>query len=178
MSACTLVLGGQRSGKSRHAEALVVATGLSPVYVATAAAGDGEMARRIDLHRARRGAGWRTVEEQLDVAAVLRREAREGNAVLLDCLTVWLSNLMGAGRDIEAESAALVGALDAGAGPVVIVSNEVGSGIIPDNPLSRAYADALGILNQRVAAAAGRVILMTAGLPLVLKASPHMEKLA
>jgi adenosylcobinamide kinase/adenosylcobinamide-phosphate guanylyltransferase len=171
-----LVLGGQRSGKSRHAEQIVAASGLAPVYVATATAGDDEMAARIALHRDRRGAAWRTVEEPLDLAAAILRESGPGFHVLVDCLTVWLSNLMGAGRDADAEGDALVAALVRVTGPVVLVSNEVGLGVVPDNALARRYADALGILNQKVAAAADRVILMAAGLPLVLKAEqPNTE---
>jgi adenosylcobinamide kinase/adenosylcobinamide-phosphate guanylyltransferase len=173
--AITLVLGGQRSGKSRYAEGLVAAHAGPLVYVATATAGDGEMTERIETHRRRRGPRWRTVEEPLDVPAVLSRERTVGNAVLIDCLTIWLSNLMGAGRDVAAETGRLVAGLGEGAGPIVLVSNEVGSGIIPDSALARAYADALGTLNQRVAAAADRVVLMAAGLPLVLKPNPAME---
>lgn len=171
-----LVLGGQRSGKSRHAEALVIASGLAPVYLATATAGDDEMTARIATHRERRGGAWRTVEEPLDLPAALLRESGPGFHVLADCLTVWLSNLMGEGRDIDAEGDALVAALARVTGPVVLVSNEVGLGIVPDNALARRYADALGILNQKAAAAADRVVLMAAGLPLVLKAEqPNTE---
>ena len=171
-----LVLGGQRSGKSRHAESLVTASGLAPVYLATATAGDDEMTARIATHRERRGAAWRTVEEPLDLPAALLRESGPGFHVLADCLTVWLSNLMGAGRDVDAEGDALVAALARVTGPVVLVSNEVGLGIVPDNALARRYADALGILNQKAAAAADRVVLMAAGLPLTLKAEqPNTE---
>lgn len=164
------VLGGQRSGKSRYAEGLVIASGLAPVYLATATAGDDEMATRIAMHRARRGVAGRTVEEPLDLPSAMLRESGPGFHVLADCLTVWLSNLMEAERDIDAEGDALVAALARVTGPVVLVSNEVGLGIVPDNALARRYADALGILNQKVAAACDRVILMAAGLPLVLKA--------
>jgi adenosylcobinamide kinase/adenosylcobinamide-phosphate guanylyltransferase len=171
-----LVIGGQRSGKSRYAEGLVVASGLAPVYVATAAAGDGEMATRIAMHRARRGANWRTVEEPLDLAAALLRESGPGFHVLADCLTVWLSNVMGAERDVAAETDGLVAALARVTGPVVLVSNEVGLGIVPDNALARRFADELGILNQRLAEAVDRVVLVAAGLPLVLKAEqPNTE---
>ncbi|MEX2319069.1 MAG: bifunctional adenosylcobinamide kinase/adenosylcobinamide-phosphate guanylyltransferase [Bauldia sp.] len=171
-----LVIGGQRSGKSRYAEQLVATSGLAPGYIATATAGDDEMAARIALHRVRRGAAWRTVEEPLDLAAAILRESGPGFHVLADCLTVWLSNLMGAGRDIDGEGDALVAALARVTGPVVLVSNEVGLGVVPDNALARRYADALGILNQKVAAAADRVVLVTAGLPLVLKAEqPNTE---
>jgi len=165
-----LVLGGQRSGKSCYAEALVIARGLAPVYLATGAAGDGEMGERIAAHRARRGEAWRTVEEPLDLAGALTRESGPGFHVLVDCLTLWLTNLIGAGREVEAETERLVSALAVVTGPVVLVSNEVGSGIVPANALARRFADALGILNQHAAAAVDRVVLVTAGLPLVLKA--------
>ena len=169
MAIKVLVVGGQRSGKSRHAERLVAESGLTPVYLAIATAGDGEMAERIDTHRNRRGNGWRTIEEPLDIAAVIAREAKAGSVVLVECLTLWLSNLMGAGRDIDIASDGLIAALEQAAGPVVLVSNEVGAGIMPDNALARRYADALGILNQRVAATATQVVLVAAGQPLTLK---------
>jgi len=175
MSRRVLVLGGQRSGKSRFAEELIAKSRLTPVYLATATAGDGEMAERIARHRNRRGEGWRTVEEPLDLAGTLQREARDGQAVLVECLTLWLSNLMGAGRDIDAETATLVAALTATQGAVVLVSNEVGGGIVPDNRLARRYADALGTLNQRVAAAVDQVVLVAAGQPLLLKPTPQPE---
>jgi adenosylcobinamide kinase/adenosylcobinamide-phosphate guanylyltransferase len=171
-----LVLGGQRSGKSRYAEGLVTASGLAPVYVAAATAGDDEMTARIAMHRARRNAAWRTVEEPIDLAGTLLRESGPGFHVLVECVTVWLSNVMAAERDVAAEIDGLVAALARVTGPVVLVSNEVGLGIVPDNALARRYADHLGILNQKVAAACDRVILMAAGLPLVLKAEqPNTE---
>ena len=165
----TLVLGGQRSGKSRYAEELVMASGCAPVYLATGTAGDGEMAERIAAHRQRRGGGWRTVEVPLDLPGTLIRETHSDAVVLVDCLTLWLTNLMAAERNIDDESAGLVAALGRVRGSVVIVTNEVGSGIIPANALARRYADALGTLNQQVAAAVDRVVFMAAGLPLVLK---------
>ena len=164
-----LVLGGQRSGKSRYAEDLIAASGLAPVYLATATAGDREMAERIQRHRARRGDDWRTIEEPIDVGGVLMREAKAGTAVLVDCLTLWLSNLMQAERPIEIDTERMVAALRDAKGAVVVVTNEVGSGIIPDNALARRYADALGTLNQRIAYAADKVVLVAAGLPLILK---------
>jgi adenosylcobinamide kinase/adenosylcobinamide-phosphate guanylyltransferase len=169
LDAHVLVLGGRRSGKSRFAEALVLGSGLRPVYIATATAADDEMAARIAAHRSRRGDEWRTHEAPVRLADTLAGAATAGSAVLVDCLTLWLANLMGAGLDIGKETATLIGALHAAAGPVVIVSNEVGGGIVPDNALARRYSDAHGILNQGVAAAVGRVVLMTAGLPLQLK---------
>lgn len=172
----TLVFGGARSGKSRFAETLVadrlVRTGGEAVYVATAAAGDAEMAERITRHRADRDPAWRTVEEPLDLVSVLEREASDGRVVLVDCLTLWLSNVMFADRDADAEIAALARSLPHLAGPVVLVSNETGLGIVPDNALSRAFRDLQGRLNQAVAAAAGRVVLVAAGQPLLLKPSP------
>ena len=164
----TLVLGGARSGKSRHAEALVTASAPPWVYVATAEPLDDEMRARIAEHRARRGVDWRAVEAPRDLAGALERTAT-GGAVLVDCLTLWLSNLMLAGADIEAESARLETVLAQIAAPVVLVSNEVGSGIVPDNALARRFRDAQGRLNQRMAARADRVVLMVAGLPLIVK---------
>jgi len=170
-----LVIGGQRSGKSRYAESLVTTSGCAPIYLATATAGDGEMAERIARHRDRRSGGWRTVEEPLDLAGALLREAHSDAVVLVDCLTLWLTNVMAAELPVEAESAKLVAALGKVRGSVVLVSNEVGSGIIPANALARRYADALGTLNQQVAAAVDRVVLIAAGLPLVLKPAPAGE---
>ena len=172
-----LVLGGQRSGKSRYAENLVAAGGRRLVYLATATPGDGEMQERIAAHRARRGEGrWHTVEEPLDLPDALMRAARADTAVLVDCLTLWLTNLMAAERNVEEESGRLTAALEKIAGPVVIVSNEVGSGIIPENALARRYADELGTLNRRVAEAVDTVVLVTAGMPLLLKpAQKHNE---
>ncbi len=171
-----LVLGGQRSGKSRYAEQLVTASGGARVYVATAAAGDEEMAQRIAGHQNRRGSGWRTVEEPLDLPRAIVHEAGDGFHVLVDCLTIWVSNLMGAGRDIEAETTRLVEALREARGDVVLVSGEVGLGVIPDNVLARRYADALGLVNQRVAEVADRVVLVAAGLPLVLKSEQTLHE--
>lgn len=166
-----LVLGGARSGKSAYAERLAEAAG-APVYLATGQAGDAEMAARIAAHRARRGAGWTTVEEPLDLVGALGASARPGRAVLVDCLTLWLANLMHDGRDPDAETARLAAALPGLAGPAVLVGNEVGLGIVPDNALARRFRDAAGRLNQAVAAAADRVVFVAAGLPLTLKDAP------
>ncbi len=173
----TLVLGGARSGKSTHAEKLVTATlhGGAPrpaVYVATAEAGDVEMATRIMAHRARRGAAWSTFEEPLRLAETVEAAAARGQPILVDCLTLWLSNLMHAGADLDEAADDLVRALDDCPVPVVMVSNEVGLGIVPDTPLGRAFRDAQGRLNMRMAARADRVILMVAGLPLTMKDRP------
>jgi adenosylcobinamide kinase/adenosylcobinamide-phosphate guanylyltransferase len=169
LDAHVLVLGGRRSGKSRFAEDLVLGSGLAPFYIATATAGDDEMASRIEAHRSRRGERWRTLEAPVLLADAVRGTAVAGNAVLVDCLTLWLANLMEADLGVGTETAGLTAALEAATGPVVMVSNEVGSGIVPDNALARRYSDAHGILNQRIAAVVGRVVLMTAGLPLQLK---------
>jgi len=165
----TLVLGGARSGKSRHAETLVLSAGATPLYFATGEPRDGEMAARIQRHRERRGTDWRTVEEPLELATALTREATPDTAVLVDCLTLWLGNLMGADRDVEAEIAALVAVLPKLPGPVVLVSNEVGQGIVPDNALARRFRDQAGLLHQEIAAIANRVDFVTAGIPRRLK---------
>ena len=167
----TLVLGGARSGKSRYAESLI--TALSPpwVYVATAEALDAEMTERIAVHRARRGGDWRTIEAPHDLAGALAAPA--GAPVLVDCLTLWLSNRMLAQADVDAETDRLEEALDRRASPLVLVSNEVGSGIVPDNALARRFRDLQGRLNQRMAARADRVVLMVAGLPLTVKGTPE-----
>ena len=163
----TLVLGGARSGKSRHAEGLITALPPPWTYVATAEAGDEEMAARIKSHRERRGAQWRTIEAPRELAKAL--SACGDRPVLVDCLTLWLSNLMLAEANVEEETAQLEETLAATKGPLVLVANEVGSGIVPSYPLGRRFRDMQGILNQRMAARAERVILMVAGLPLALK---------
>jgi adenosylcobinamide kinase / adenosylcobinamide-phosphate guanylyltransferase len=165
----TLVLGGARSGKSRHAEGLVMATRPPWIYLATAQAFDDEMTARIAEHRRRRPAGWSTVEAPLDLAESVAEHASPDRMMLIDCLTLWLSNVMLDGRDLEAACNTVVDALAAGKGPIVVVSNEVGLGIVPDNALARRFRDAQGRLNQQVAARADRVVLMAAGLPLTLK---------
>ena len=165
----TLVLGGARSGKSRHAEALVESQPGACVYLATAQAGDAEMTARIAAHRARRGERWTTVEEPLDLAAALGEACGPDRAVLVDCLTLWLSNLLGAGRPVAAECEELLAALPGLAGPVVFVSNEVGQGVVPDNAFTRAFVDHAGRLHQDLVAVAHRVIFITAGLPRELK---------
>jgi adenosylcobinamide kinase/adenosylcobinamide-phosphate guanylyltransferase len=164
----TLVLGGARSGKSAHAEALVEGVG-GGLYLATAEAGDEEMAERIRRHRSRRDGRWTTREAPLALVEALIEVARAGRPVLVDCLTLWLSNLLHAGRDIAAERTRLVDTLADLAGPVVLVSNEVGLGIVPDNALARRFRDEAGRLNQAVAAVADRVVFLAAGLPLVVK---------
>ena len=165
----TFVLGGVRSGKSRFAEGLIAGHPGRPVYFATAQAGDAEMAERIRRHRARRGDAWTTLEEPLDLPRALASATRDNGAVLVDCLTLWLSNLMAADRTVERETQALLDVLPKLPAPVVFVSNEVGLGIVPDNALARAFRDQAGFLHQSIAAAADRVYLIAAGLPLLLK---------
>ena len=179
----TLVFGGARSGKSAFAERLAQDSGKQVVYVATSRAGDGEMASRIAHHRERRPAHWRTVEEELALAEVLRAHAAPRRLVLVDCLTLWLSNLMFCdGREypdvgeialperFHDERTALLDALDAGLpGEVIFVSNEVGMGIVPWGAISRSFADEAGRLNQAVAARAERAVFVAAGLPLWMK---------
>jgi adenosylcobinamide kinase/adenosylcobinamide-phosphate guanylyltransferase len=165
----TLVLGGARSGKSRYAESLVDRHPGRRTYLATAEILDDEMAERVKKHRERRDSDWKTVEEPLELAATLKAETEQGAAVLVDCLTLWLGNLMGKERDVEAEIAGLLAALIQFGGPVVFVSNEVGLGIVPDNALARRFRDLAGILHQRLAEQADRVVFMAAGLPMNLK---------
>lgn len=166
--AVTLVLGGARSGKSAYAEALVAGS-RSALYLATAEAHDAEMAERIRRHRERRGPRWVTVEEPIALVPALKQHARSDRPVVVDCLTLWLSNLMTAGRDVFEETACLVESLPALAGPVVLVANEVGLGIVPGTPLGRDFRDDAGRLNQAVASVADRVVFIVAALPLVLK---------
>ena len=166
--AITLITGGARSGKSGIAEARARACPGRPVYIATAEAGDAEMAARIARHRDGRGPGWDLVEAPLDLCAALAR-TEGGGARLVDCLTLWLSNLLLAGRDWEEEAERLIATLRAARGPVILVTNEVGAGIVPENALARAFRDAAGLLNQRVAAAADEVVMAVCGLPLQVK---------
>ena len=165
----TLVLGGTRSGKSRHAERLVLGSGLAPVYIATAQALDEEMAARIAEHRVRRGARWRAVEEPLDLAGALLRECGPDRAVVVDCLTLWLTNLMVATRPVRTETARLIELLRGLPGTLVLVSNEVGLGVVPTDARARAFIDQAGWLHQRIAEQADDVVFMAAGLPLHLK---------
>ena len=164
-----LVLGGARSGKSRHAQARAEAIEGELVFVATAQAFDDEMRERIGHHQADRGPRWRTIEEPIDVVGVIDREAATGRVLLIDCLTLWTSNLMFAERDIAAEAKAMADAIGRAGGPVILVANEVGLGIVPDNALARRFRDAAGTVNQAVAAAVDEALFMAAGLPLKLK---------
>lgn len=173
----TLVLGGARSGKSTHAEKLVAGTlyGAPPqpaVYIATAEAGDVEMATRIMAHRARRGAGWTTIEEPLKLDEALATAATYGQPILVDCLTLWLSNLMHAGADVDEATDDLFRSLDGHRSFIVFVSNELGLGLVPETPLGRSFRDAMGRMNMRFAERADRVVFMAAGLPLIMKDRP------
>ena len=165
-----LVLGGARSGKSAYAQAQAEASGLDRVFVATAHAYDEEMADRIARHVEARDAAWRTIDAPYDLLDTLTRHAAPGRVLLIDCLTLWLSNIMLRGDDVEAATRALAGHVPRFAGTIVFVSNEVGWGIVPENALARRFRDAQGRLNQRVAAACCTVVLVAAGLPLVMKA--------
>jgi adenosylcobinamide kinase/adenosylcobinamide-phosphate guanylyltransferase len=165
----TLVLGGARSGKSRYAESLISRLPPPWIYVATAEAGDAEMAERIAAHRARRGLNWRTIEALANLDRVLADHRSE--PVLVDCLTLWLSKLLLDDGALEDEMVRLEKSLLLATAPKLLVSNEVGAGIVPEHPLGRRFRDLQGVLNQRVAAIADRVVLMVAGLPLVVKGS-------
>ena len=176
--ATTLVLGGARSGKSAFAEQLMQRGARRRVYLATATPGDDEMQARIAQHRSRRGDDWRTVEEPLELAPTLARESAADTAVLVDCLTLWLSNIMQAGRDIETETRGLAEWLRHAQNPVVLVSNEIGLGLVPETPLGRRFRDAQGRLNQAVAAAVTNVVFVAAGLPLRLKGQSLLENVS
>ena len=165
----TLVIGGVRSGKSVHAERLITETHLGGIYVATAEIRDGEMAERVRLHRERRGPSWDVIEEPLDIVGALRAGAGRGMPFLIDSLTVWLANVLERDRDPGAEVSGLVSFLGSFDGPVVMVADEVGLGGISANALQRRFADAAGQMNQAIAMAADRVVLVAAGLPLTLK---------
>ena len=162
-----LVLGGARSGKSRFAESLAVGFAGEKIYIATAQPGDEEMAARIAAHRGRRGPEWSTVEAPVELVEALEKAA--GNVVLIDCVTLWVSNLLLAGAEVAPSIERLAEALRAQAGTVVVVSNEVGLGIVPDNALARRFRDDAGLANQRLAQACDEVVLVAAGLPLKLK---------
>lgn len=169
MSKTILITGGARSGKSALAEARALGLTGQATYIATARAGDAEMTARVAAHKARRGGEWTTLEAPLDVCAALRGSDGQGRARLVDCLTLWLSNLMEAGADWQAEAAKLADCLAAQTDPVVLVTNEVGTGIVPANALARAFRDAAGLLNQQIATVADEVTLAVCGLPLKVK---------
>jgi adenosylcobinamide kinase/adenosylcobinamide-phosphate guanylyltransferase len=164
-----LLLGGARSGKSRLAQARAEAEAGDLVYLATGQPFDAEMAERIARHQSERGPRWRTVEVPLDLAEAIERESVSGRVLLVDCLTLWLSNVMLGDHDVSAANGRLLEALARSAGTVLLVSNEVGMGIVPENALARRFRDEAGRLNQRVAAAADEVLLVAAGLTVRLK---------
>lgn len=165
-----LVLGGARSGKSRYAEQRAIQSSLEVVYIATAAAGDEEMEARIARHRERRPAAWFTVEEPLALAATLGAQAAPERCLIVDCLTLWLSNLLADGDDrLQRERSALLQTLPTLPGHICLVSNEVGQGIVPINPLARRFVDEAGWLHQDLAGICERVVWVAAGLPQVLK---------
>jgi adenosylcobinamide kinase / adenosylcobinamide-phosphate guanylyltransferase len=164
----TLILGGARSGKSTLAEQLLTAEPGPWTYIATAEAYDNEMRDRITQHQARRKDGWVTIDAPIDLAGALNGAAAK-QPVLVDCLTLWLSNLMLGGHDVPGATAALIETVLRRAAPCILVSNEVGLGIVPDNALARAFRDEAGRLNQRMAVVADRVLFVAAGLPMTLK---------
>ena len=164
----TFILGGASSGKSAYAEQLVVSTGRPRTYIATAQAFDAEMRQKIADHVGQRGDAWTTIEAPLDPCAALVSQ-NSGHVVLLDCVTLWLSNVLLADHDIDAACARLLAALAACPCPAVVVSNEVGMGIVPDNALSRRFRAAQGRINRQIAAQADAVVAVMAGLPLSLK---------
>ncbi|QGP80631.1 bifunctional adenosylcobinamide kinase/adenosylcobinamide-phosphate guanylyltransferase [Sphingobium sp. CAP-1] len=169
MTDSLLVLGGARSGKSRYAQAQAEAFAGDLVYVATGQAFDDEMVERIAAHQGDRGPRWRTVEAPIDLAAVIAAESRADTLLLIDCLTLWASNLIFADRDLDDAIAELTRAIAGAPGRIILVANEVGLGIVPDNALARRFRDVAGRINQAVAASADRVIFVAAGLPLTLK---------
>jgi len=167
----TLILGGARSGKSRRAESIALSCSAHPIYIATAPriAGDSEWLARIERHRRTRGDAWQLIEEELELVGALREHATENHVVLVDCLTLWLSNLMFADRDITAETQRLCAVLTTLSGDVILVANEVGMGLVPESSEARVFRDAQGRLNQQLAGLADRVEFMAAGLSLCLK---------
>jgi adenosylcobinamide kinase/adenosylcobinamide-phosphate guanylyltransferase len=179
----TLILGGARSGKSKLAQRLAAPAG-RVAYIATATAGqDPEMAARIERHRGDRPSSWQTIEEPLALATAVERASKEADAVLVDCVTIWLSNLFWEHREgpTEQVEAAARGELQQIAEAarhchIILVSNELGSGTVPEAAITRAFRDVQGLLNQWAAKAADEVILTVAGLPLYLKTAPHQEK--
>jgi adenosylcobinamide kinase/adenosylcobinamide-phosphate guanylyltransferase len=170
-----LVLGGARSGKSRIAQQMCENTKTRGVYIATAQAYDDEMRARIAQHQGDRDSFWSTFEAPFDLPQAVRSVTGEGHVVLVDCLTLWLSNVMLAEREVAAAIDALCSSIAAASGPVVLVSNEVGNGIVPDNALARRFRDAQGRLNQAVADVCDRVILVVAGCPLLVKPAPALD---
>jgi adenosylcobinamide kinase/adenosylcobinamide-phosphate guanylyltransferase len=164
----SLVLGGAACGKSAFAEGLVKAGSEKPTYIATSQVYDDEMAAKVAAHRAMRGEGWTTIEEPLDIAAALASAPADA-PVLIDCATLWLTNVILGEHDLETAQRGFLAAIAAAGRPVVVVSNETGQGIVPENALARRFRNAQGQLNQAIAAQADLVVVVMAGLPLVLK---------
>lgn len=169
MADLVFVLGGARSGKSRYAQSYAEQLSEQRIFVATAEPFDDEMADRIARHQADRGAGWMTVEAPIELAGAISTYAAADAALLVDCLTLWLSNVMHTDRDLASETDELCSSLRAATGPVVLVSNEVGLGLVPDTALGRAFRDEQGRLNHKIAAISDRVDFIAAGLPITLK---------
>lgn len=169
-----LILGGARSGKSRTAQDVAESSSATRIYIATAQAHDDEMRERIARHRAERDGTWQTCEAPLDLVEVLRTHIGPDKIVLVDCLTLWLSNVLLAEKNAEQETTRLVQAIVDAAGPIILVSNEVGHGIVPATPLGRVFRDAQGRLNQRIAAACDVVVFVAAGCPIILKPAPPL----
>jgi len=170
-----LVLGGARSGKTRFAQQWAEASSATPILIATAQALDDEMRKRIAHHQSDRGSSWQTQEEPLELVSAIREHAGPSRIILVDCLTLWLSNLMLEGRDVSREITALVAMLETIAGPVLLVSNEVGQGIVPATSLGRAFRDEQGRLNQSIAEACDAVVFVAAGCPVLLKPAPPLN---
>jgi len=170
-----LVLGGARSGKSRTALQLAEQASSQRIYVATAQAFDDEMRERIALHRLERDHSWQTVDAPLELPQAIQARTGSDKAVLVDCLTLWLSNIMLAERDPFHEADQLIGAVREAQGPLILVSNEVGQGIVPSTPLGRSFRDEQGRLNQRIAEACDAVVFVAAGCPIVLKPAPPLD---
>lgn len=167
----TLVLGGARSGKSRHAQILAMASPPPWVYIATAEALDDEMRERIAKHKFARGNGWSTIEEPIELARAVA-EAPANAPVVIDCITLWVSNLMLGAHDISASVARFIKCLEGRRAPTILVSCEVGAGVVPETALGRAYRDEAGIVNQQLAVCAHTVLFMVAGLAMPIKALP------
>jgi adenosylcobinamide kinase/adenosylcobinamide-phosphate guanylyltransferase len=170
-----LILGGARSGKSRTAQALAEAASITRVYIATAQALDHEMRERIAHHQAQRDGLWKTCEAPFELAKAIRLQVGPDRVVLVDCLTLWLSNILLAEQDLDRETDQLLQAIGDAPGALILVSNEVGHGIVPSTPLGRVFRDAQGRLNQRIAEACDAVVFVAAGCPVLLKPAPPLQ---
>lgn len=170
-----LVLGGARSGKSRTAQQLAESASSERIYIATAQAFDDEMRERIARHRTERDESWRTVDAPLELPQAVQAQTAPRKSVLVDCLTLWLSNIVLAERDPTPETDRLIQAVRQAQGPLILVSNEVGHGIVPSTPLGRMFRDEQGRLNQRIAEACDAVVFVAAGCPILLKPSPPLQ---